>query len=488
MLIHPKNNSLQQTIDSLEEHISFYRFDSARRSFLQDKMDLYRDSIKRVKQKRLELNTLKSASLNENLKDYDWKSLIRFIFIVASNPKDGTLYLMGLIMFTLTFAFMVRWLSLHYLARAMRIYKEISHNNEPYNDLAIPAPFWLAPFPIDNKKKVTSKNRVHQEELLKVLGFFPSKRKPAFFVACFMLVLILLQIRFFYICIYSNTPGRFDFIFTLSAILFLLSLFQTLIWFVPIKVEDHYNAESPRNNISRKVFIGITASALISAFLLSNKNRISNFYGLNAKRFLKQKNKKKCKNGGDIAEGLYYRNPHPKNKDKVKYLYFFDPNHYSITFIDIQNEDHLTSFKKHLLPVKETDNLFDGSFAFKYRSHSWHIEQYTFFLLKAGKKKQAVDFLVKSVTSQKFIRLNDYRLLDLAAILCLRYDGNELNTLVEFCDLQFAEDNSDESIYFTGVRYENKELMLRISKWRSKEWTNKIRKQKSIKWDNHKIV
>jgi hypothetical protein len=481
-------------LDSLQNIVRFYEYDSVNRSQLQLQITLYGDSIKRIKDKSQQLHSLKTASLNENLKDYDWKSLVRFIFIVASNPKDGSLYLIGLITFMMVFAFVVRWVTLHYLARSIRLYKNMTGGLPDHNDLAIPAPFWLAPVPLnkklDPKEGKTAETRVKQEEISRVLDFFSLKSKPTIFTACLILVLLILQVRLFYICIYSNTPDRFDLIFWLSVIFFFLTFFVACIWFYPIRVDDHYNAEPAENNLSRRAFVGLTGTALLSWVLLGNTNRFARMFGLNAKRFIRKDSKDGFRKSIDLEEGLYYRTPHPQNPDRVKYLYFVDGNHYSITLEDMRSAEEVSSFQKHLVPVSAHENILNPAFDFSYKRHSWHLERYTLYLLNQSKDKKAVsDFLLKTVMSGRYILPGDYRLQDLTAILCIRYGSeSDVRSMVDYFDPPTSVDgDSEDNFYFRTIRYVDKELMKKISKWRNPHWIRKIKEKKYVSWDGQRI-
>lgn len=461
---------LEDSLKIRNAEIEEWRTDSTKRA----KDKVLNDSLDRIKYAREKSEKSKGHPLAEATDKYDWQSLIHFIFIVAGDPKEGCLYLMGGIVVLLMFVFVCRKIAMHYLVKSLRVFKsEESLGLNIYKDMCIPTPFWLAHYFTKEKKKTENASITHitREELLEVLGFKNNRSKYIFINYILLLGLILLQFRLFYICLHANTPLHFDLVFAVGTIMCLLTVSQTYLLALPGDISGRFNNEPAGTDLGRRVFIATSASAVIAYFLFRDKNKIAGLYGLNAKRF--RKNKKSNFIRSEHYHGLYVLNVKPKNKWQKKQAFFFNEKKTTINLKKFKDNEEKNQFFKALVELNEKESLDPNLFQFKKGTFSWQVENYTLHLLKKGKIDEAGVFLFNQIKHAKSDVSSIIRLADLAAKIFIRRKDD----LAMFRDFQdFVAQYRDSGYYLRDERALDK----RITKWNNQKWVNKIKKQKYI--------
>jgi hypothetical protein len=477
------------------------------------------DSILKFKGKRKELERLRSISIKENFSSPSWESLIKFVFLIAEDPKEGSVYLMGLVLVMVVIAYAQRYFCLHFLAKATRIIKSDEALRNNIEDYAVIAPFWLAPLPNiktikqeeDSAENVDSPTatvpavngispphiltppHINHDDLSLVMDWKHQVKEKGIFIFLALAILSLLQLRFIYICIDANMALQFDGMFTFGALIFVVFIAICALWAVPMVLDDHLNNEPAANNMSRRLFIAGGGVVLATIFIRMNLDSFSAVLKKNAKRFVRRGTRKTIK--PDFAPGLFVRiekKTKPAQQKKHVMLYFFDGK--SDKFDGIQTPAQLVAFKSKLIKV-DMHRLSDSKYLYHgiknpeiYKfglsdSGSRYIEKFTLAMLEIN-SEFAMDFIfARLVKMIEQLDTGNIRLFDLGLSIFVHFDHK-----VGYAE-QLAKKLNGDYNHIKGLSIANRMIELgdykiveRLRKWESGGWAPKLREKGPFKW------
>lgn len=521
--VAPVSDDLQQGLNNLEKQISATR-----------------DTIKILKKKRADLQKAKHTSLTEFGKDVKWESLIKFVFVIAANPQEGSIYLVGLVLFVIGLGYLYRYFCFHYLAKAVRLIEASPEKRNAIDEYVIPSPFWLAPLPVDVKagpyrgtdppagteevqrtdenslqvgsyREVTGEQpaitvpgaealiplKIGRPKLAAVLDWSFRATEKNWFIALSLLFLLALEIRLSFIAIASNGSIQFDATFSLCAMLFLLSLCLTGMWLWPLKVDDHLHPENSPNS-NRRLIVAAAVLLVTGTVLRSRINWIGGLFRKNAKRFIGQNQRTVVP--GTVKPGLYLRKYKLKTRtfdakqDKfitrrtsvIRVYYVAKPQ--SALSFDCHTRLDFERFKKRLVPVDvsrlpdpayEHHQLYDqAKYVFGKRHGPDYIEGLT-RALAAVNKNYAVMFLREKICSTEINPGNGeapLKLFDFSARFLLHL--GELTVLREVINYWMAKLYPPSPEVDEYALLNVSRLGMRLGKWQNEKWINRQKGKK----------
>ncbi|RYY54045.1 MAG: hypothetical protein EOO09_15805 [Chitinophagaceae bacterium] len=483
-----RTNLGQGNYQELSKKIDEYAFNKAARITLFEKSNKLRLQIDSLKSKKAYLDTVKNNKSLEAIDKYDWTSLIKFVFIVASNPREGGLYLCALLTFISAFTYTARLWSLRHVSKAIRLYKLGGQSPLVQHDLSISTPFWITPVPFTQSTKSASDkiidNRVEYRELSKFLGIYKLGRRYSFFTFAILIFMICLQLRLFYIAIVANPAVRFDLIFIFSVGFILASVGILFLWMLPIQIDDHLNDENPSEDFGRRIFVSAAATFVVLLAFGRKKEAIAKYFQKHAKRFKRHKRRRVLASG--TSGSLFVRrNNDPTNANL--FVYSFDDKGYSPILNSIRNEFDRERFQENLIKTEISKCLDPLVYLFK-SNQIWNIENYVLMLFEAKKANQAMEYLYRNVTDRWDFRY-DIRLWDFSMKIFARFDRQ--NQYFEQALAEFEKDTEALDVLLTARKApkpdQKDKLILRIAKWRDPKWKSTVQTKKTFRWNNHQI-
>lgn len=211
------------------------------------------------------LKNQKDLSIKQILEEVkDLPSLIKFVFFISDNLKNGGAIL-NLIFFSLVlFVLLMRRRALKFLSRALRIYKiEPDLKINKYHDFNIPAPVWLAPLPQPNLKTLPADQHILTEEISVILGWSRDRLMFRLLVAFTLIAILLIQCRLSFIT-YNTNPLHASIAFSLSVIFFFSTLMLVWYWLEPLFIADHFNNEINPNAFGRRDLIKVSTFSILA--------------------------------------------------------------------------------------------------------------------------------------------------------------------------------------------------------------------------------
>lgn len=193
----------------------------------------------------------------------------------------------------LTFLIYVSNLRRAYLAklsRGLRVLKEYGGFNT-INDYGFAAPFWILPLPQD------SSNGILRKDVYIITGLRRNKIFNLLKIWLFLLVVLFVQYRLFYISLITNS-ALFPSVLLLHSIVFVTSLMIIVNWLLPMRVSDSYNHEPTAFSLKRRDFITLSMFIVLAIGLEKSSGQLSQHL-IKRKlkpRFKKRKSENKRKN------------------------------------------------------------------------------------------------------------------------------------------------------------------------------------------------
>ncbi len=409
----------------------------------------------------------KTEKLGEALKVEDWLPKdwfegIKLVFKICKFPFYGATILSGLFFFFIFTLFFIRSKCLHYLSKALRIYKEEkSLQINQYKDFNLKPSIWLMPLP-----KIKNKSIEHLE-IKTILGLNFSYQKLYIFFISSLFIILLIQFRLAYIT-YQVTNSKITTLLLTNFSITLGTLILIVFWLKRKKIEDNFNTEPNPNEITRKEFLSLSFLASVSLASYRFTPFILKYSYKRVPRFKPNK----IRLPFTIPE---YRSSLVLNS-KSNIVHYINEIGFSLSFKTISNASNFKEFKSHI-------NKFEDSFSFNSlnetpriskRQSSWHAENYSLQLIKEGDFKTAVKILLYSINQNIENSKPSIRLHDLLATLCIRHKEK-------------VPKGTLQTLFDLSINSRNERLIAAVNKWKSQSWQIKKLKKKKITFNNIEI-